>query len=113
MSFAANNKDDESDYLWSWRSLLEYHDTRFDSYSYNVVINFNSFSVQHYELADSYDGWRSTGDIGGFAYLMVIFHLIFMWFVSLFLEKNSKFLTGQLTPSQAGYAEIGSDSNKL
>jgi len=114
MAFATDSDDDDDDQLWAWRSQLEYHDSRFDSYSYAIEVTFSSFSVQHFELADSYDGWRSTGDIGGFAYLLVMFHVVIMWCVNLFMEKNSKFLNGQLNPSQVGYSEIGSgDSNKL
>jgi len=111
--FFSPDGDDEEDDLQSWQLDLEYRDTVSSPYSYTIETFIGSLVVAHYEMADRYDGWKSTADIGGFAFLVVIIQAIVMILFDFFLDKDSKFLSGKLTPAQAGYAEIGSTDQKL
>ena len=70
----------DDDPYYDWRLHLEYHDTTSVPYNYGILIHIDSLITPHYEMTDTYDGWKSTGDIGGFVFLMVIMHIVVMFF---------------------------------
>jgi len=75
---------------WS-RSLL-YHSTVAVPGYYNVATIIGSFQVVHVKANDSYNGWMSIGQIGGFAFFLVILHSIVMIAIGIFMANDSKLL---------------------
>jgi len=91
--------------LTEWRRSLLYHSTVSQLGHYNVTIIIGSFAVQHWDQVDSYTGWMSAGDIGGFAFFLVILHSIAMLVVGVFLNNNATFLGGK---DDNGYGNLKS-----
>jgi len=91
--------DDEGDTI-GWNRDLVYHSSIWTSFdngtsSYNVTVFIGSFTVTHLTAADAYDGWMSTGTIGGFAFFVLILHTIMMLIVGVFFDSHDvKFLRG-------------------
>jgi len=75
-----------------WKKVLEYHSTTHIKGQYNVQIILNSFNVHHAEQQSAYDGWMALGGSGGFAYFMVVIHVIVMMLVGIALNNDTKFL---------------------
>jgi hypothetical protein len=88
---ALDNGDRE---LTFWRRRIHYQSTEADPGYYYVSTIIESFGVEHYEQKDFYDGWQAMGDVGGFAFFLLILHSIVMLGVGVFLANDSKFLAG-------------------
>jgi len=78
--------------LTLWDRTLLYHSTVSVPGSYNLTVILGSFIVQHWDQVNSYNGWMSTGDVGGFAFFCVIIHTILMAVVGIALDNNSTLL---------------------
>jgi hypothetical protein len=59
---------------------------------YVVSTIIESFGVEHLEQRSLYNGWMAMGDVGGFAFFLLILHTIVMLGVGVFLANDSKFL---------------------
>jgi hypothetical protein len=57
-----------------------------------VSVIIESFGVEHYEQRSVYNGWMAMGDVGGFAFFLLILHTIVMLGVGVFLANDSRFL---------------------
>jgi len=75
-----------------WNRNLLYHSTLQQTGLYNVSVIMSSFSVQHWEQIDAYNGWMGLGDIGGFVFFMLILHAILMIIIGFFMNNDSTFL---------------------
>lgn len=94
----AGEKGDPRDY---WGRQLVYHSTVSLPGTFQVSILMDHFDVFHWVESDSYTGWMAVGDIGGFAFFLVILHTFVMWIVALFIENNSRYLRqGDGTPAE-------------
>jgi len=79
--------------LTEWDRTLLYHSSVAVPGFYNVSVILGSFYVEHWDQVASYNGWMSTGDVGGFTFFCVIIHSIVMILFGIVLDNNSKFLT--------------------
>jgi hypothetical protein len=75
-----------------WRRRVSYHSTISNNTYYSVTSGIEHFAVQHFTQTVTYDGWMSMGDVGGFAFFLLILHSIVMLCVGIFLANDSKFL---------------------
>jgi len=80
----------------AWRRTLLYHSTVSVPGVYNTATIIGSFLVSHYVPNDSYNGWMSIGQIGGFAFFLVILHSIVMILMGIFMTNDSKLLNDSL-----------------
>jgi len=78
-----------------WHRKLVYHTSNEIPGVYRVAIIIDSFFVPHIESADSYTGWMALGEVGGFAFFMVILQGILMLAFGFCFTNNSKFLGGE------------------
>jgi hypothetical protein len=76
----------------AWERDLIYHSSVVNPGQYQVNIFMNSFRVVHFEFIDSYDGWMMLGDVGGFAFFLLVLHTLTMIAFGLCFNKNSHFL---------------------
>jgi len=76
----------------TWRRTLQYHSTQVVPGSYFISIVIDSFGVFNVAPIDAYNGWMSTGDVGGFVYFLLILHTMVMLIVGLFLSNDSSYL---------------------
>jgi hypothetical protein len=113
VTLAKNRYGDDEKLLDLWRPNLVYLDTVSQPFNYHINVAIDSFFVPHFEVADFYDGWRSMGDIGGFIFLVVLLHAVVLMLIECIVPRDSKFLSGKLTPSQVGYDQIGGDNSSL
>jgi len=86
--------------ITEWHRSLLYHSTAYSPGVYNITVIIGSYAVEHWEQVDSYTGWMSAGDIGGFGFFLVIIHSIIMMIVGVFFKNNAVFLGGK---EEAGY----------
>jgi len=78
-----------------WERKLVYHTTTRTPGEYHISTIIRSFFIQHIEQGNSFSGWRALGDVGGFAYFVVILHSIIMaLIIGICFSNNSKFLGG-------------------
>jgi len=83
---------DGDPYITFWRRRVHYQSTvSFPGY-YVVSTIIESFGVEHLEQRSLYNGWMAMGDVGGFAFFLLILHTIVMLGVGVFLANDSKFL---------------------
>jgi len=81
--------------LNDWERTLVYQTSVSTPGIYRITTILTSFMVGHIEQADSYPGWRALGDIGGFAFFMVLLSTLFMIAFGFCFTNNSKFLGGE------------------
>jgi len=80
--------------LTMWDQTLLYHSTVAPPGVYNVSVILGSYMVQHWDQENMYNGWMSTGDVGGFAFFCIMIHTILMALVGIALDNNSTLLKG-------------------
>jgi len=80
----------------AWRRNLLYHSTVSVPGVYNTATIIGSFLVNHFVPYDSYNGWMSIGQIGGFAFFLVILHSSVMILMGIFMTNDSKLLNDSL-----------------
>jgi len=78
-----------------WFRKLVYHSTVSNPGMYHVEVILSSFFIRHVEQADSYTGWRALGDVGGFAFFMLLLQSMIMLIVGFCFKNDSKFLGGE------------------
>jgi len=78
--------------ITDWDRNLLYHSTVSTTGQYNISVIIGSYNVWHIDQTDIYNGMMAMGDIGGFAFFMLIIHSVIMLFVGLCLFNNSTFL---------------------
>jgi len=78
-----------------WRKQLVYHSTESVNGYYNVEIILNSFRVRYLEQRSAYDGWMALGGSGGFAYFMLMLHVLVMCVVGVAMNNDSRFLASK------------------
>jgi len=83
-----------------WERNLVYHSTISQPGKYAISVIINSFRVLHIENFTWFSGWMATGDVGGFAYFLLILHTTIMIFVGLACVNDSKFLKGDATAAK-------------
>jgi len=81
--------------LTEWHRTLMYHSSLSIPGFYNVSIIIGSFNVLHWEQVNNYTGFMGLGDVGGFAFFMLILHTICMIVLGIFLDNNSNFLRNE------------------
>jgi len=94
-----------------WERDLVYHSTVHTPGFYRVALIINRFFVNHVDEGYKYDGWRALGEIGGFAYFLLLLHAFMMILVGICLNNNAKSLVGDTDPS-GGYAALGSNEER-
>jgi len=80
----------------AWRRSLLYHSTVSTPGVYYTATIMGSYLVTHFVPNDSYNGWMSIGQIGGFAFFLVILHSIVMILMGIFMTNDSKLLNDSL-----------------
>jgi len=121
LEFSSNNNTwillDKSDVSFDgrptmeeWERELVYHSSvwNHDLYRFSVIIN--RFYVTHVIEGHKFDGWRAIGEIGGFAYFLLLLHALMMIIVGVCLNNDAKILVGE--SSGGGYASLGSGSSE-
>jgi hypothetical protein len=103
---ARRNYDNGTDGFINWGAHVVYHSTVSVPGHYSITTAIESFRVAHIEQSDTYDGWMAMGDIGGFAFFLLILHSIVVFVVGIFLSNESKFLHGMKAGS-VPYASLG------
>jgi len=93
--------------ITDWDRYLLYHSTQFTQNNYGIEVIIGNFEVWHIDQTDIYNGMMAMGDVGGFAYFMLIIHSILMIFIGLCFLNTSSFLQPQ------DEATAGSDYNAL
>jgi len=78
--------------MTGWSKSLIYHSTLAVPGFYSVATIIGSFQVGHIIPSDTYNGWMSIGQIGGFAFFLVILHSIVMIIIGIFMTNDSKLL---------------------
>jgi len=91
-----------------WSKKLVYHSTVSINGVYNIEVGIDSLRVRLVEERNSYDSWLALGASGGFAYFMVILHIIVMIVVGVVLNNDSKFLGSR--GDSASYEPVPSGS---
>jgi len=59
---------------------------------YNPYIMLDTNTVTKMQTHNYFNGWLAMAAIGGWAFMLVIFHSIVMGIISIFLENDSRFL---------------------
>jgi hypothetical protein len=77
-----------------WERELVYHSTITSLGFYVLSIKINRFQVVHAEQVPRYNGWMALGEIGGFAYFLVLLHILFMALVGICLNNDARTLQG-------------------
>jgi len=85
----------------SWGRQLIYHSSAHSNTTFQIDIRMDTFSVFHWVEQDNYTGWMAVGDVGGFAFFLLILHTMVMWIVAIFIENNSRWLSSDLDRSAA------------
>jgi len=80
-----------------WYRNVIYHSTISVIGQYNVSVDLGSFWVNHIEQSDIYNGFMSMGDVGGFAFFMLIIHAVLMMILGICFANTSEFLGGKST----------------
>jgi len=78
--------------LDAWHRDLLYHSTVARAGFFNVSTVLDTFRVTHQQSVDEYNGWMSTGNIGGFAFFLLILHGLIVLVSGVFLTNTSTFL---------------------
>jgi len=78
--------------ITQWDRTLLYHSTYSVIGQYNVSVDFGSFFVTHVDQSDIYNGMMAMGDVGGFAFFMLIIHAILMILIGICFPNTSEFL---------------------
>jgi len=81
-----------TDGFTTYSKRLAYHGQVAVNGHYIVHFLAADFFALHYDQTDSYDGWMTTADIGGFAFFMVVIHAVVLFAASVFLDDHSTFL---------------------
>jgi len=94
-----------------WTRKLVYQSTVSVPGFYHVRVIIEDFGIFHIDTEDVYNGWRAIGDIGGFAFALVLFHTAIMIIIGLCFYNNSSFLkkgeeSGHSVPSGGEYQVI-------
>jgi len=76
-----------------WERTLVYHTTVEHKGHYNFTTFIETFMVEHLDMVDMYNGWIALGEVGGFAFFMIVLHVIVMLLVGFIFDNNSKFLS--------------------
>jgi len=84
-------KDDQEHPVWE-RTLV-YHTTVENKGRYDFSTFIETFMVEHMDMVDMYNGWIALGEVGGFAFFMVVLHVMVMLLVGFIFDNNSKFLS--------------------
>jgi hypothetical protein len=87
--------DNGDTFLTFWRRRVHYESTVKVNGQYYVSTAIETFGVGHFEQKDIYNGWMAMGDVGGFAFFLLILHTIVMLGLGVFLANDSKFLLGE------------------
>jgi len=85
-----------------WHRDLVYHSTATTLGHYSITTMISSFRVEHFEVADTYNGWMAVGDIGGFVFWMVVLHTFAMIMVGLAFPNDSGFLQNKTSVQNTG-----------
>jgi len=94
--------------LEEWERELVYHSTVWHHGKYVVSVIINRFFVTHGEQGLKYDPWRALGEIGGFAYFLLLLHGLMMMFVGICFNNDAKILIGE----SGGYAAFDSSEER-
>jgi len=78
--------------ITDWDRSLLYHSTVSVPGQYYIEVIIGSYNVWHIDQTDVYNGVMAMGDIGGFAFFLLVIHSIIMLFVGLCFLNNSTFL---------------------
>jgi len=78
--------------ITEWDRNLLYHSTVSVPGNYSIEVIIGSYNIWHIDQTHIYNGMMAMGDIGGFAFFMLIVHSIIMMFVGLCFLNNSTFL---------------------
>jgi len=76
-----------------WHRDLVYQSSLSDNGQFTVSTIISSLQITHYNSRDSFNGWRALGEIGGFAYALVLVHTVVMIIIGFCMTNDSKFLT--------------------
>jgi len=87
----AKFKDDAKPRTFWERKLVYQVNTR-SRLNYEIDTVMDSFAVLEYNQGTRYNGWQAVGDIGGFAFFIVVMHMLVMTIVGFFLRNESNFL---------------------
>jgi len=96
--------------LEEWDRELVYHSTVWHRGYYVVSIIINRFLVIHAEQDQRYDGWSALGEIGGFAFFLLMLHSFMMILVGICFTNNAKTLNGGGTSSE--YVPVSSSKEE-
>jgi len=95
--------------ITEWDRNLLYHSTVAIPGQYNISIIIGSYNIWHIDQTDIYNGMMAMGDIGGFAFFLLIIHSLIMLFVGLGCVNNSTFLkksTSTNSHNQSDYSQV-------
>jgi len=93
-----------------WGREIVYHSSYAAEGSFEVSVIIDRFLVTHGEQGMKFDGWRALGEIGGFAYFLLLLHAFMMILVGICLNNDAKTLTSDSPAS--GYAALGSNEER-
>jgi len=89
------------------RSLFYLSDVTTGPGNYQIFILLDGFGALNYGVQNMYNGWRSTADVGGFAYFLLMLHTALMILLGFFFTNNSSFLkaSGTSRPARSAASE--------
>lgn len=100
-------------YIPEWRKKLSYRPIQQTDYFYTIDITMQTFLVRTYEQADNYNGWMSASDVGGFAYFLVIIHIMALIIVGFVLDNDAEFLKPGGSRPDDRFAPIGGEHDQI
>jgi len=75
-----------------WDRQIFYFNDAWTTGSYQVYVTIDGFGYFRFDTQNLYSGWRSTSDVGGFAYFLVVIHTAVMIILGICFANNSTFL---------------------
>jgi len=87
--------DSTGNVITQWYRNLIYHSTIAVIGQYNVSVDIGGFWVSHVDQSDIYSGFMSLGDVGGFAFFMLVIHALLMIILGVCFANTSEFLGGK------------------
>jgi len=91
-----------------WSRDLVYRSDMFTNGVYRMNIVIGSFKIEHIKPKVIYNGWMAVGDVGGFAFFLLILHTAVMLVVGVFFENHSHFLKGSRNEQEMNKPLLGS-----
>jgi len=89
-----------------WEKTSLSHSSVYTPGKYHVEIILSTFRVIHNEQMGAFTGWMAVGSIGGFAFWMLILHVIVMILVGFFFNNESRFLNASGRTGPEGKAML-------